>query len=526
MPAMVREKPRELVSVIVAAVLGFGVASFPVGTTAQGESSSSSSSGESSSSSSSGESSSSSSSGESSSSSSSGESSSSSSKEPNTERPSYSGPSGTGAGNDEKTEQEDFERSATGSGPGIPIDVNVSAKRVLIPVAVPDTKEPGGDTGDVADRVEEILRRDLKLSGFFKVLPPDNYFFDTDEEGMAPLDIEFKNWFNIGAQGLIKSAVRREGDEVRLDLRLFEVDTEQRVQLNWSGGAVDENDYEQKVHEFVNAVLEYYTGTEGVFGTKIAFVKRDSEGRKQIVISGMDGSDRNQITNNDSINMLPSWGNGAVYYTSYAHQNPDLWRYKEGQNNKISSQPGQNTGAAYCGGRLAVTLSMGGENADIYLIDPLSGDRERRLTDNWAIDTSPTWSPDCSKIAFVSGRSGSPQIYVMNADGSNKERLTFKGTYNTSPDWSPKGKKIAFTARDKFNRFDVFLVDLDGNLKRLTQDQGNNENPSFSPDGRYIIFSSDRGGQGKRLWLMTRDGQIQNPITPDESGLSAPAWKK
>lgn len=426
----------------------------------------------------------------------------------------------------EKKKKEDFERGATGSGPGIPIDVNVSAKRVLIPMAVPDTKEPDGDTGDVAERVQEILRRDLKLSGYFKVLPPDSYFFDTDKEGMAPLDIKFKNWFNIGAQGLIKSAVRTDGDKVRLDLRLFEVDTEKRVQLDWSGGAVSEGDYEQKVHEFVNAVLKHYTGEAGVFGTKIAFVKRDSNGQKQIVVSQMDGSNRTQVTDNNSINMLPAWGNGAVYYTSYLHENPDLWRYKNGENNKISSQPGQNTGASICGGTLAVTLSMGGENADIYLIDPLSGERQQRLTDNWSIDTSPTWSPDCSKIAFVSGRSGSPQIYVMNADGSDKRRLTFKGTYNTSPDWSPKGKKIAFTARDKYNRFDIFLVDLDGGLKRLTQDQGNNENPSFSPDGRYIIFSSDRGAEGKRLWLMTRDGQVQNPITPDESGLSAPAWQK
>jgi len=168
---------------------------------------------------------------------------------------------------------------------------------------------------------------------------------------------------------------------------------------------------------------------------------------------------------------------------------------------------------------------MGGENTDIYTIDAESGDKIDRLTDHWSIDTSPTWSPDCSKIAFVSGRSGGPQIYVMDADGSNQRRLTYQGSYNTAPDWSPTGDEIAFTARDRYNRFDVFLVDLEGDLTRLTQDQGNNEQPSFSPDGRYIVFSSDRGGAGSRLWMMTSDGEIQHPVTPDGSTLSAPAWR-
>jgi TolB protein len=418
------------------------------------------------------------------------------------------------------------ESSGSPSGEGIDIDVTGGSKRTLIPMAVPDTREPDGDTEGVAPRVQEILRHDLELSGFFKILPPDSFFFDPSEGGMSAVDIDFKNWFNVGAQGLIKSAVRVDGDQVVLDLKLFKVDTGERIELDWSGGAVPREKYEQKVHAFVNAVLKHYTGTTGIFGTRIAFVQKDDSGLKQIYTSELDGSNRVQVTNNNSINLLPSWGpGGQLYYTSYRHHNPDLWVYHDGEHDKLSSQPGQNSGADYCGGTVALTMARGGENADIYLIDPESGEVEERLTDNWSIDTSPSWSPDCSKIAFVSGRSGSPQIYAMDADGSNKKRLTYEGTYNTSPDWSPEGDEIAFTARDKYNRFDIFTVTLDRTLTRLTQDQGNNEEPDFSPDGRYIIFSSDRGGQGERLWIMTSDGEIQKPLIPDESGFSAPVWK-
>jgi TolB protein len=410
---------------------------------------------------------------------------------------------------------------------GIDIDVRVGARRVLLPLAVPDTLQPAGDTQGAAASVQEILRRNLDLAGFFKVLPTDSFFFDPSREGMGAGEINFQNWFNVGAQGLIKSAVRLQGDQVVVDLRLYSVEQGTQVRLNWSGSAASRAELRGQVNTFINAVIEHYTGTRGIFGSRILYAQRDSSGLKQVFVMDMDGSNRSQITRNRAINLLPTWGpGGAVFYTSYQDQNPDLWMFRGGEHTKLSSRRGQNTGASYCRGNVALTLSMGGENADIYTIDPSDGKIVRRLTDHWAIDTTPSWSPDCSKIAFVSGRSGGPQIYVMNADGSGQRRLTHQGTYNTGPSWSPRGDVIAFSARDERNRYDIFTVDLEGNIERLTQDQGNNEAPSFSPDGRYIVFSSDRGAQGKRLWMMTADGEIQRLLTPDGVGYSEPAWSR
>lgn len=410
---------------------------------------------------------------------------------------------------------------------GIEIDVRVGARRVLLPLAVPDTLQPAGDTQGAAAIVQDTLRRNLDLAGFFQVLPTDSFFFDPSAEGMGAGQINFQNWFNVGAQGLIKSAVRMEGDKVVVDLRLYAVEKGTQVQLSWSGTPAERGAVRSQVNGFVNAVIEYYTGTKGIFGSRILYAQRDAAGLKQIFAMDMDGTNRVQITRNRAINLLPSWGaGGVIYYTSYLDQNPDLWMFSDGQHSKVSSRRGQNTGAEQCNGVLALTLSMGGENADVYTIDPADGKILRRLTDHWAIDTSPTWSPDCSKIAFVSGRSGGPQIYVMNADGSDQRRLTHQGSYNTSPTWSPRGDVIAFAARDERNRFDIFTVNLAGNIERLTQDQGNNEAPSFSPDGRYIVFASDRGAQGKRLWLMTADGEIQRLLTTDGVGFSEPAWSR
>jgi TolB protein len=147
----------------------------------------------------------------------------------------------------------------------------------------------------------------------------------------------------------------------------------------------------------------------------------------------------------------------------------------------------------------------------------------KRLTNEWAIDSSPSWSPDSKQIAFVSSRWGDPHIFVMNADGSNVRRVTDRGTYNQTPDWSPRGDLIAFTARDERNVFDIFTVNPNTKeIRRLTQDQGNNEEPSFSPDGNLVAFTSTREGTSQ-LWVMAADGSNQKRLTK-AGGYSTPAW--
>ena len=91
----------------------------------------------------------------------------------------------------------------------------------------------------------------------------------------------------------------------------------------------------------------------------------------------------------------------------------------------------------------------------------LENGRLKRLTQDGAIDVSPSWSPDGQKIAFVSNRAGSPQIYIMNHEGGNVRRLTYDGGYNTSPAWSPKGDKIAYEKRVS-GSFQIYTIREDG----------------------------------------------------------------
>lgn len=108
---------------------------------------------------------------------------------------------------------------------------------------------------------------------------------------------------------------------------------------------------------------------------------------------------------------------------------------------------------------------------------------------------SPVWSPDGSRLAYVSFESRKPVVYVHTlATGQRAAVANFKGS-NSAPAWSPDGKQLAVTlTRDGVSQ--VYLIPAEGGdvVRRLTQSQAIDTEPTFAPDGKSIFFTSDRGG--------------------------------
>jgi len=180
--------------------------------------------------------------------------------------------------------------------------------------------------------------------------------------------------------------------------------------------------------------------------------------------------------------------------------------------------------------KIAFEANVGGK-CQIYVMDS-DGKNQTRLTENKAHDKSPVWSPDGTKIAFVSmrGKDSKTQIYVMDSDGKNETRLTENESYDNSPTWSPDGKKIAFASRGDESNVDIYVMDSDGkNQTRLTENMMQNNSPTWSPDGTKIAFASDRDINNNhsyiyQIYVMDPDGKNQTRLTDSKLGYHNPAW--
>ncbi len=406
------------------------------------------------------------------------------------------------------------------------------AQRQYIDVGSPDFRPlavavtpflAGPDAQADATEAFQTLRDDLVLTAVFELLDPRSFLADP-REAFAAAGIRFPRWADVGAEGLVKAAVRRDGNSLSGELHLYDVRGGSEVMYR----VYKEKSARSLAHRFADDVVHYYTREPGVFRTRIATVRK-AKGAREIVLFDADGKQSEVVYRDGTILLLPAWrpDGSEILFTSYRGGKPEIWalRLSDTSLRLVVGIGELSTGAVYSpdGRRIAFTASVDG-NSDVYVMNA-DGTGIRRLTTDPATDTSPCWSPDGRRIAFVSNRSGNPHIFVMNADGSEQRRLTFQGSYNQTPRWSPRGDLIAFTARDERKVFDVFVVSVEtGKISRVTQDQGlTNEEPSWAPNGRLLVFVSDRTGRPE-LVVSNPAGDRQHVITSDPLSLGNPAW--
>ena len=379
----------------------------------------------------------------------------------------------------------------------------------------------GGD-GATASEIVSAVEKVFDITGYFKILDKRSFL---EKPEVAFNAVNFKNWLNVGANGLIKGTIKGKG-EIELELAFFDV--AKGKELLRKKYNAPENLAKKSAYRFAAEVIKMLTEEEMNFMfSKIAFVEKTAD-KYSLVVTNFDGSGRKELYSAKTTILLPEWSADGtkIFFTSHEKNNPNLYSIdiKTTRIKTVSSAEGLNVSAsAYPDNKtIALCLSKDG-NSEIYSLDTTTN-ALKRLTTEAGTDTAPSVSPDGKEIVFVSNRSGNPQIYKMNLDDLKVERLTVQGNYNQDPEYSPDGKKVAFSGRDEKYQFDLFIIDMESRqISRITQKQGKNESPTFSPDGKIIGFSSNRSGKS-RLFLSNVSGTKQMAVYSGAGEVLMPSW--
>jgi len=167
------------------------------------------------------------------------------------------------------------------------------------------------------------------------------------------------------------------------------------------------------------------------------------------------------------------------------------------------------------GNRLAYTRFT--ESEDLWKLHP--GGRPEAVGSSTLWDRDAELSPNGQKIAFGSGRSGQPNIWVCDQDGANPVRLTkATGRLQGTPRWSPDGHWIAFDAEGQDGHWDIWVIDAAGGPEqRLTFFPEDDNLPSWSQDGKWIYFQSTHSGRIE-VWKSPTGGGQSVQVTHDGGG--------
>ena len=182
------------------------------------------------------------------------------------------------------------------------------------------------------------------------------------------------------------------------------------------------------------------------------------------------------------------------------------------------------TGAAVSpdGRRLAFSSARSG-STEIYVVDARRGDVRRLTSSRESEDVDPAWSPDGRQIVWSSGAAGARDVFVMQATGGGKRRVAPDSANDVEPAWSPDGTQIAFSS-NRGGRYQVWTVPTGGGEATLIADvPGQMRAPAWSPSGRKVAYTGTTGGNAD-VWITGVDGGSPARVTTAPGFDGRPAW--
>ena len=356
--------------------------------------------------------------------------------------------------------------------------------------------------GAGGDSVAAILSRDLDFSDRVEVVTSTSAVpFDAarGSGGRAP---NYGLWKTLGAAAVVEGNLTAGGVIIGVhdvgQARIVETRNFPLPSAPMSG------DWRMALHGISDEIVRWISGTRGSAQSRILYVRN-----KQIHVIDSDGAVDHALTQG-STSLSPAWHpkGSHIAFSKFGDRGTEIHvtDLSSGSSRRLTTAAGLNITPEWSPDGQSIVYAHGAESGtDLVMVSASEAGPVRRITVGRGTDnTSPSFSPDGRRLAFTSGRSGHPEIYVMDVDGANAELLTpfqfGETSYRSGPSWSPDGRRVAFQSRID-GRFQIVTINLrDRGMKQLTN-EGGNEDPSWAPDGRHMVITSNRSGS-KQLWIL------------------------
>ncbi|HEX3876299.1 MAG TPA: hypothetical protein VHW24_04900 [Bryobacteraceae bacterium] len=430
--------------------------------------------------------------------------------------------------------------------PDIAGDVTKQGQRIPV-VAVPDFRG-SGDAQPLTTVFNQTLWSDLQDSGFLKLAPKTMYPTITPQQ---PSDLVnprpgvekaggrlLSDWSNPPTQANFLAfgyTAAKDGLFVAFgNFYALNQPTVQQAKVlgDLYTGTLDEAGARKAAHAFAADILKQFGGSS-LFGTHIYFASTRS-GHKEIWAMDFDGSNQHQVTHFNFIATSPavSPDGSRMMCTAYAGEEkpPRIFLYST---NPLRQLDFVNPAGDYDAhssftpdGKQVLFDNSSGDNYRIFIAN-VDGSKARAIHTSKDVVVQPVMNPkNPNLIAFTSDRSGTPQIYTMDASGGSLTRVTNGIGEAHNAAWQPDGGHIAFTWTRGYEpgNLNIFVIDpANGSYVQLTHGEGKNENPTWAPDGKHLAFSSTRKGGKEQIFSMLADGTALKQLTTEGTN-SNPAW--
>jgi TolB protein len=161
-------------------------------------------------------------------------------------------------------------------------------------------------------------------------------------------------------------------------------------------------------------------------------------------------------------------------------------------------------------------------SSELWVMD-WNGSNPKQLTKHGSIALAPAWAPDGGKLVFTSYLRGAPALFELIPQQGYLRPLWSQGGVNSSASFSPDGSQVAFASSVDGNT-DIYSISTEGGApRRLTAARAIDTQPAWAPNGRQIAFTSTRAG-APQIFLMDSDGSNVRQLTFDGSFHDEVAW--